>query len=119
MTWTYDISDTTDISSMMRLELGDTEREKGILPEDGNFSDEELDYFYTQEDDNFWLAVARAFDAAASKWAAYPDSFYLGPEHQKIPAATLYSQKAANIRTKQLSPGVYSVSKDEIAMDLD
>lgn len=119
MGFTYDISDTTDISSMMRLEMGDTEQENGILPEGKNFTDEELDYFYTQEGDDFWQAVARGFDAAAARWAVYPESFYLGPEHQKINASTFYSNRASEVRTKQLAPGVYAVSKDEIAIDVD
>ena len=63
--------------------------------------------------------VTRAFDAAANVWAQYPDSFHLGPEHQKIQAATFYANRAKEIRTKQLAPAMYAVEKDEIAMDLD
>jgi hypothetical protein len=119
MAFTYNISDTTDISSMMRLELGDTVLEDGILPDQANFSDEELDYFYTQEGDDFWLAIARAFDAAAVVWARYPEVYHMGPEYQKIPASQHFAQRAQAARTKNLAPGVYAVEKDEIAMDLD
>ena len=119
MAFTYNISDTTDISSMMRLELGDTVLEDGILPDKANFSDEELDYFYTQESNDFWPAVARAFDAAAVVWARYPEVYEMGPERQKVLASKYYASRAQAARTKNLAPGVYAVEKDEIAMDLD
>lgn len=119
MAFTYNISDTTDISSMMRLELGDNVLDDGILPETRNFTDEELDYFYTQESSDFWSAVARAFDAAAAVWARYPEVYHMGPEYQRISASKYYSERAKDARTKSLSPGTYDVSKDEIAMDLD
>ena len=119
MAFTYNISDTADTSSMMRLELGDAVLEDGILPDKANFSDEELDYFYDQEDDDFWPAVARAFDAAAVVWARYPEVYHMGPEYQKISASKFYADRAQAARTKNLAPGVYAVEKDEIAMDLD
>jgi len=117
--FTYDIS-AGDTVSKMRLELGDTQYESGILPPDGrNFSDSELTYFYEAEDNDFWSAVARAFDSAAAEWAAYPDSMHLGPEFQKIPAASFYAGRAEAIRTQQQKPGAITVSKAEYAMDID
>ena len=118
MGFTYDIDDSTDISSHMRLEMGDTVQKDGILPDKRNFSDEELDHFYDQEDDDFWNAVARAFDAASAVWARFPESFHMGPEFQKIPAATYYARRAREIRTKRQEPGVYSVSKAEIGTEV-
>jgi hypothetical protein len=117
MTFLYDISDTTDTSSKMRLELGDTVEDEGILPDSRNFSDEELDYFYTDESDDFWNAVARAFDAASAVWSRYPESFHMGPEHQKIPAARYYMQRAQDARTRRQAPGMYDVEKVDYAMD--
>jgi hypothetical protein len=119
MAFNYDISDTTDISSKMRLELGDTVLDDGMLPDKANFSDEELDHFYDQENDNFWLAVARAFDAASVVWARYPEIYEMGPERLKISASSFYAQRAQAARTKNLAPGVYTVTKDEIAVELD
>lgn len=120
MSFTYDITNTTDISSLMRREIGDTRLDpNGVLPEGRNLTDAELDYFYDQEDDDFWLAIARAFDAIAAEYARYPESFKMGPEEQKIPAATYYSSRAQEIRTGTLVPASFSVAKDEIAMDLD
>jgi len=56
MAFTYDISVTTDISSMMRLELGDNQEDPdGMLPEGKNFADAELDYFYSAESSDFWM----------------------------------------------------------------
>lgn len=109
MAFTYDISDTTDTSSKMRLELGDTRFEDGILPEGRNFSDAELDYFYSQESNSFWAAVARAFEAAAAEWSRYPDSFRLGPEQQSIPAAKHYADRAAYIRKEVVRRGASGV----------
>jgi len=119
MSFNYNISDTTDISSMMRLELGDNVLDDGILPESKNFSDAELDYFYSQEDNNFWAAIARAFDAASVVWARYPEVYHMGPEYQRIPASRFYADRAQMTRTKNLVPATYDVTKDEIAMDLD
>lgn len=117
--FTYDITDTSDISSLMRRELGDTRLNDGILPEGRNFSDDELDYFYDQEDDDFWNAVARAFDAAAAEWARYPEAFHMGPEYQKIPSSSYFANRAQKIRTSRQRPGVYAVEKSEYAMDVD
>lgn len=105
MTFIYNISDTTDTSSQMRLELGDNIFEDGILPDGNNFDDAELDYFYDAENDDFWSAVARAFEAAAARWGAYPSFVKMGPESQSIPAAKFYAQKAEIARTKAGSAG--------------
>lgn len=119
MSFSYDITDSADVSGFMRRELGDTRKDDGILPEQRNFSDEELDYFYTQESESFTNAVARAFDAAAAEWARYPESFHMGPEFQKIPSSSFFAQQAKRWRTSNERPGSYDVEKDEIAMDVD
>jgi hypothetical protein len=119
MAFTYNISDTTDISSKMRLELGDTVLDSGILPDGVNFSDEELDHFYDQEDDDYWNAVARAFDAASAVWSRYPEVYHMGPEYQRIPAGKYYAARAQDARTRRLVPTAHDVTKGEIAMDLD
>ena len=113
MGFQYDISDADDTSSQMRLELGDTRYEDGILPEGRNFSDEELDHFYSQEG-SFWSAVARAFEAAAAEWGRYPDSFRLGPEQQHISAAKLYADRAAYIRKEVVRRGASGVGSRAI-----
>ena len=103
--FSYDISDSTDISSQLRLEIGDTRFEDGILPEGRNFTDTELDYFYSQEGSDLSGATARAFEAAAAEWSRYPESFRLGPEQQTIKAADYFSQKAAYIRKEIVGRG--------------
>ena len=117
--FTYDIADTSDISSRIRLEIGDNRINDGILPNGGNFTDSELDYFYSAEGDDFQLALARAFDAAAARWASFPDDVHLGPEFQTFSASKFYAQKAYDIRTKQQRPGSYAVDKAEIATETD
>ncbi len=120
MTYIYDIGDASDISSQMRLELGDNREDPdGILPEGKNFSDEELDYFYDQESDNFWLGVARAFESAAARWSAYPSQIRLGPESQTIPAAKYYAQRAKDVRAQQVIPTSISISKVDYGIDTD
>ena len=120
MAFTYDISDTADISSHMRLELGDTVVDPaGMLPEGRNFQDAELDWFYSQEDSDFWPAIARAFDAAAAEWSKYPTSFSLGPESQKIDAAKYFSDRADAVRTKRAKPGSISIAKVDYGIDVD
>jgi hypothetical protein len=103
----------------MRLDLGDHVLEDGILPDSKNFSDEELDHFYDQEDDDYWNAVARAFDVAATIWARYPEVYHMAPEYQRIPASKYYAGRAEEARTRRMSPGTYDVTKDEIAMEVD
>lgn len=115
-TFTYDLTTT---AGKIRREIGDTRFEDGILPEGRNFSDAEVTYFYTQQDESFWLAVAAAFDAAAAEWARYPEDMSLGPERQKINAARFYTQKADSARSKALAPGAYDVSKADYAIDVD
>ncbi len=109
---------TTTVGKM-RLELGDHRLNDGMLPKRENFTDAELTYFFDEEDEDFNMAIARAFDAAAVQWASYPDSMHMGPEFQKIPAHKYYAQRAEKIRTGEVRPGVYAVEKDEIAMDVD
>jgi hypothetical protein len=119
MTFIYDISDTTDTSSKMRLDLSDNLVEPGgILPEGRNFEDEELDHWYSDESDDYWNAIGRAFDAAAVAWAKYPEVYHMGPELQKVLASKFYAMKAQEARTKRLVPTTHDVTKGEIAMDL-
>lgn len=103
----------------MRLELGDSVLNNGILPEGDNFSDEELSHFYTEESQDFWEAIARAFDSAASRWGAYPTSIRLGPESQQISAAQFYKSRAEEARTKNRRPESIVVTKAEYSMDVD
>ena len=120
MTWTYNITDSTDVSSQMRLEIGDQFVDPdGFLPRGKNFSDEELDHFYSQESENFWAAIARAFEASAASWSAYPSEIRLGPQSQKMTAAQWFTDKAKAIRVAHKKPGSASISKVDYALDVD
>lgn len=122
MAFTYDITDSTDTSSKMRLELGDTIEDSGILPNGANFQDAELDYFYDQENDQFWPAVARAFESAAASWGAYPTYIKFGPESQSISAADFYAKKAEIARTKAGDagrPSSITLTKADYGLDPD
>ncbi len=118
MTFYYNIDKAGDISSQMRLETGDNRIDpSGILPEGKNFSNEEFDFFYSEEGDDFWKAVARAFEAASARWSAYPSSISMGSESQSIPAADNYAQRAKDIRAQQVVPESVSVIKDDYGID--
>lgn len=108
MTFTYWIEGGGTVSKM-RLELGDMlESPDGMLPEGANFEDEELTYFYNQEG-SLRGGVARAFEAAAARWAAYPSEIRMGPESQKIPASQYFAERAAYIRKEILRRGAAGV----------
>ncbi len=120
MSFSYNIGDSLDISSNMRLEIGDQFIDPdGLLPRGKNFSNEELDHFYAQESDDFWAAIARAFEAAAASWSAYPSEVRLGPQSQKMTAAQWFTDKAKAIRTAHKKPSSASVSRVDYALDVD
>lgn len=74
MSFTYSLSDaneTNKLISKVRLEIGDTQEGLGVRPNrnQSNFTDEEIQYWLTEEDNDPMLASARACDALASAWS--------------------------------------------------
>lgn len=79
MAFTYDLS--TNVGKI-RLELGDTEANKGVKPNNGNLSDEELQYWYDREL-NVMRAVAAACEALARMWSS-STTITIGPHSETL-----------------------------------
>lgn len=70
MAFTYSDALTAD-ADKVRLAIGDTVENSGPRPDKRNFSDNEISYFLTVEDDRANGAIAYAFEHLASEWTAY------------------------------------------------
>ena len=70
MAFTYSDALTTD-ASKVRLAIGDTVENTGPRPDKRNFTDNEISYFLTVEDDRVNGAIAYAFEHLTSEWTAY------------------------------------------------
>lgn len=79
MSFSYDLS--TDVG-IVRLELGDTTEGKGVRPDDGNLSDEELTYWVGREG-HVMRAVAAACEALARMWSSYT-TISIGPHSETL-----------------------------------
>lgn len=69
---TYDL-DT--VVGKMRLRLGDNIESNGVLPGGLNFSDEELDFIYTDALSDFGYALYKTARIAAARWISSPKAF--------------------------------------------
>lgn len=100
MAFTYSDALTTD-ASKVRLAIGDTVQNTGPRPDGRNFTDNEIGYFLTIEDDRVNGATAYAFEHLASEWTAYAISEREGEAQYDAKAvATQYSKQAALWRGK-------------------
>jgi hypothetical protein len=75
-TFTYDLSSsdpTIQAISKIRLELGDNVQNAGVLPNGKNFTDVELYFFWQDEGENIFRAVAAACGTLARMWSRMSD----------------------------------------------
>lgn len=70
MAFTYTEALTED-RDKLRLNIGDTQKDAGPRPDNRNFSDAEITYILTQEDDRLNGATAYAFELLANEWESY------------------------------------------------
>ena len=70
MAFTYADTLLTSRDSI-RLHIADTVSAKGPRPDKRNFSDAEIAFFLSQEDDRVNGAIAHAFEVLASEWSSY------------------------------------------------
>lgn len=96
MAFTYDLA--TDIGKL-RLNLGDKTANKGPLPDQSNFSDEELQSLLTQEG-NVMRAVAAACEVLATIWSAVSDSQSSGDQSESFGQAGRFRDRAAALRSQ-------------------
>ena len=87
MSFTYKLTSSNAneaIVSNLRLEIGDESENKGVKPDGTNFSDEELLYFYTQENSTHGRAVAKALEVLSAQWSRAPRTMFgslVDPRH--------------------------------------
>lgn len=100
MSFNYTGSLTTDVEKV-RLEIGDTLPNNGPRPMRRNFSDGEIGYFLTAEDDRLNGAVARAYEVLAGEWGSYAQSESNGDKRRDASnVAAAHRVQAASYRNK-------------------
>ena len=102
MAFTFDLSATGDdlLVSEIRLFIGDKVEDSGILPNGGNFQDDEILKFYSKEGSHQRRAAAAALESAAAAWSAHAGRYKLGPEDQESMQADMFSQQAQTLRDR-------------------
>lgn len=60
----------------IRLEVGDTSEERGIKPDGENYSDTEIFYLFTEEDESIGRAAARVCEQQATAWSSVPRTMF-------------------------------------------
>lgn len=77
--FTYNLS-SDDIDeqriAQIRLEVGDTDPERGIKPNGDNFTDEELLHIYSIEGEIIGRAAARICEQMANAWTSVPRTMF-------------------------------------------
>lgn len=70
--FTYDLS--TYIGKI-RMRLGDNIEDEGILPSGTNFSDEEIEFVYSDSSSSFGYTLYKLSKIAATKWISSPKAW--------------------------------------------
>ncbi len=73
---------TTSIGQV-RFEIGDAIESQGVKPGGGNFTDEEITYMLTNEDDSVYGAAAAACEILARLWTKITD-ISVGPRREAL-----------------------------------
>lgn len=87
MSFTYKLTSNDgdeSIVAKIRLEIGDESEGKGVKPDGENFTDEELLFFYDEEDNNHGRAVAKALEVLSAQWSRAPRTMFgslVDPRH--------------------------------------
>jgi hypothetical protein len=87
----------------LRLQIGDTDITSAI------FTDDELDTFLTERDDNILLAAADACDAAAAKFSRGFDFKWKDGTFSRSQIVTHYKELAKALRARAASDGALPI----------
>ena len=99
----------TDLLTAVRMEVGDTDPNNGIMPDSKQFTEKQYQYAVEAErvvayDDPTQIEIGRVsaklLEMASVAWAAQPLESELGPSAQVNNTSTLFSNKAASLRRK-------------------
>lgn len=77
ITYKINSSDPTEAYiSAVRLEVGDTNVERGIKPDGGNYSDDEIVHIYEVEGNSIGRSSARICEQMANAWSSVPRTMF-------------------------------------------
>lgn len=110
--FTYELnSSDLDIANIakIRLEIGDTDPERGIKPHGDNYTDDEILYAFNEEERIIGRAAARILEMAASAWTSVPRTMF-GALFDPRSVARNYMRQAQTLRMKYGSSNRQSTS---------
>jgi hypothetical protein len=108
----YTFHPASDIGKV-RLLIGDNIENQGALPEERNFSDEEVQVFLDRHDANVDMAAAELLLVLARNWARVADTT-IGPLKQSFSAvARAYERQASSAMERQGMEGVSFMARFE------
>lgn len=82
--------------SRLRLEMGDNRQDDGVLPDGGNFSDEELGYYLAKNGNDVSLTAGELCGVLARQWSSAAD-VAVGPRRESLSqVAEAWEKRAAS-----------------------
>ena len=100
--FTYELnSSDLDIANIakIRLEIGDTDPERGIKPQGDNYTDDEILYAFNEEERIVGRAAAKICEMSAAAWTAIPRTMF-GALFDPRSVAANYMKMATDLRKK-------------------
>ena len=100
--FTYELnSDDLDIANIakVRLEVGDTDPERGIKPGGNNYTDDEILYAFNEEERVVGRAAAKICEMSAAAWTSVPRTMF-GALFDPRAVATNFMKMAKELRSK-------------------
>lgn len=110
--FTYTLnSNDLDIAniSKIRLEVGDTDPERGIKPHGNNYTDNEILYIFNDEERIIGRAAARICEMTATAWSAVPRTMF-GALFDPRSVASNFMRKSKELRSQYGHSNVQSTS---------
>lgn len=100
MSFSYNL-DSTDANkaaiARVRMEVGDTNQERGVKPDGTNYTDEEILVLYQEEAEIVGRTAARICEQLATSWSSVPRTMFgslFDPRH----VGRNYMRQAENLR---------------------
>lgn len=112
MSFTYDLSSnnaTTAAIAHVRLELGDTVQNAGVLPDGGNLTDEEITVYLTRTSNDADQAVSFLAGVLARRWATVAD-VSVGPRSESLSQIAKAWERQASLLAGGEAYGTFSMS---------
>jgi hypothetical protein len=100
--FTYELnSSDLDIANIakIRLEVGDTDPERGIRPHGDNYTDDEILYAFNEEERIVGRAAAKICEMSAAAWTAVPRTMF-GALFDPRSVASNFMKQSVTLRQK-------------------